>query len=251
MTENLRELTTTTAVPRADVQQAEQAKRLPMAIGVALLWLLFWPGFIVWWALMAALFRRGAYPAAVIVAYALPTLYILAAFVASRQPGQAVKLLHFGTFLVLSLIFAAALAVMGEAPPLDDAGPYLSMAFIAAVMGLMQYPRAGLARYDAYRSSLFIGGVIFMPLFIYFAAMLPNVPHTPALDKVYLFPLSMLGFWLSAAWLTLRATQGEHVPGLEIRPLLPFRPDFILPGEVNYTLNGRDLDFFERLKIPG
>ncbi len=109
------------------------------------------------------------------------------------------------------------------------------MAFIAAVMGLMQYPKAGLARYEAYRSSLFIGGVIFMPLFIYFAALLPNVPHTPALDKVYLFPLGMLGFWLSAAWLALRATQGEHVPGLEVRPLLPFRPDFILPGGVNYV----------------
>ena len=74
-----------------------------------------------------------------------------------------------------------------------------------------------------------------MPLFIYLAALLPNVPHTPALDKVYLFPIGMAGFWLSGAWLALKSTQGEHVPGLEIKPLLPFRPDLILPGGVNYV----------------
>jgi small basic protein len=235
MTKRSHELIVGAAFPQAKVQQPEKTESLPMAAGVALLWLLFWPGFIIWWTLMSALFRRGAYPAGVAVAYALPALYLLAAFIASRQRGRAVKLLHFGTFLVLSLVFAAALALMGEAPPLDDAGPYLSMAFIAAVMGLMQYPKAGLERYETYRSSLFIGGVIFMPLFIYIAALLPNVPHTPALDKVYLFPIGMLGFWLSAAWLGLRATQGDHVPGLEMQPLLPFRPDFILPGGVNYV----------------
>lgn len=218
-----------------EAQRREQTVRLPMAVGVALLWLLFWSGFIVWWTLMAALFRQRAYTAAVVVAYALPGLYTLAAFAAAHRPGRGVKLLHFGTFLVLSLVFAVLLAVMGEAPPLDDAGPYLSMAFIAAVMGLMQYPKAGLEHYEAYRPPLFIAGVIFMPLFIYFAALLPNVPHPPALDKVYLFPIGLLGFWLSAAWLALRATEGGYVPRLEIRPLLPFRPDFILPGGVLFV----------------
>jgi hypothetical protein len=202
---------------------------------MAILWLLFWFGFIAWWALMGTLFRRGYYPAGVVVAYALPALYTLAAYVASHRPGRAVKLLHFAAFLILSLSFVMLLALIGEVLPSTDAGPYLGMAFIAAVMSLMQYPKAGLEHYRAYRSSLFIGGVIFMPLFIYFSAMLPNVPDTPALDKVYLFPLGMLGFWLSAAWLVLRTTQGEHVSGLEVRPLLPFRPDFILPGGVNYV----------------
>ena len=235
MSQDTNELTVTPALPPAEAHPVEKAARLPMAVGVALLWLLFWPGLIVWWLLMSALFRQGAYPAAVVVGYSLPTLYTLAAFIASRQSGQAIKLLHFGAFLVLNLIFAAILIAMGETLPLDDIAPYLSIAFIAAVMGLMQYPRAGLARYDAYRSSLFIGGVIFMPLFIYIAALLPNVPPPPAMDKVYLFPIGMLGFWLSAAWLALRATQGAHVSGLEIQPLLPFRPDFILPGGVNYV----------------
>lgn len=234
MSKDTNELTAP-ALLLAEARPVAKATRLPMAVGVGLLWLLFWPGLIIWWLLMSALFRQGDYVAGVVVAYALPTLYTLAAFIASRRPGRAIKLLHFGTFLVLSLIFAAILIAMGQALPPDDIAPYLSIAFIAAVMGLMQYPRAGLARYDAYRSSLFIGGVIFMPLFIYIAALLPNVPHTPALDKVYLFPIGMLGFWLSAAWLALRATQGAYVPGLEIRPLLPFRPDFILPGGVNYV----------------
>ncbi len=194
MIEQLQNVNATPTLPQtqvrpsepAGVQPAEQGERLPVTVGVALLWLLFWVGFIIWWALMSTLFRRGAYPAAVLVAYALPTLYTLAAFIASRRPGRAVKLLHFGTFAALSLIFAIWLAVLGAGPPPNDAGPYLGMAFIAAVMGLMQYPKASLARYEAYRSSLFIGGVIFMPLFIYFAALLPNVPHPPALDKVYL-----------------------------------------------------------------
>jgi len=235
VTNQLHDLSATAPPAGTAALQSDRAWYLPTTVGVTLLWLLFWSGFIVWWTLMAALFRQGAYAAAVIVAYALPTLYMLAAFIASRRPGRAIKLLHFGTFLVLSVFFAALLAFMGESPPLNDAGPYLGMAFIAAVMGLMQYPKAGLKHYQAYRSSLFIGGVIFMPLFIYFSAMLPNVPSAPALDKAYLFPLGMLGFWLSAAWLILRATQGEHVPGLEVRPLLPFRPDFILPGGVNYV----------------
>lgn len=169
------------------------------------------------------------------MAYGLPTLYTLAAFAASRRPGRTSKLLHFATFLVLSLLFIILLIVRGVQIPLDDVAPYLGIAFIAFVMGLMQYPRAGLSRYYSYRSPLFIGGVIFMPFFIYIAALLPNVPHTPDLDKVYLFPIGMLGFWASAAWLSLRATEGEYVPRLEIQPLLPFRPDFILPGGVLFV----------------
>ncbi len=217
------------------MREADNRDILPMTLGVPLLGLLFWLGFIAWWMLMSALFRQGAYPAAVIVAYALPSLYTLAALIASRRSGRSIKLLHFWTFLAVALVIAGWLAWLGEAPPMGDLSPYLGIALIAFVMALMQYPAAGLKQYSAYRSSLFIGGVVFMPLFIYFAALLPNVPHTPALDKVYLFPIGMAGFWLSGGWLALRATQGEHVPGLEIKPLLPFRPDFILPGGVSYV----------------
>ncbi|MFQ5800914.1 MAG: hypothetical protein ACE5HH_04250, partial [Candidatus Hydrothermarchaeales archaeon] len=44
-----------------------------------------------------------------------------------------------------------------------------------------------------------------------------------------------LGFWLSGAWLVSRQTQGKYFPGLEIKPLMPFRPDFILPGGVTFV----------------
>lgn len=207
---------------------------MPFLLRIAYLWLLFWIGFIVWWWLMSLLFQRGDYALAVAVAYSLPVTYTLAAFAASRIKGYYVKLLHFFTFFILTLVFAISLVAMGAAF-LWDAGAYISMALIALIMAIMQYPKAGLRHYETYKTSLFIGGVIFMPLFIYFAVMLPNVPHTSALDKAWLFPLGMLGFWLSGAWLASRRTQGVHVPGLEIRPLMPFRPDFILPGGVTFV----------------
>ncbi len=206
-----------------------------MALGLPPMWLLFWAGLVIWWVLMSALFRREIYGAAIIVAFGLPTLYMAAAFVASRLSGSGLKLLHFWTFLVLTLLMAGGLAWLGEVLPAGDASPYLGIALIAFVVALMQYPAAGLEQYRAYRSSLFLGGVIFMPLFIYIAALLANVPHTPALDKVYLFPIGMAGLWISGAWLALKSTHGKHVPGLEIKPLLPFRPDLILPGGVNYV----------------
>jgi small basic protein len=235
MNENTQKLVDASALVSAKAPSQTQSRSIPMSVGVALLWLLFWPGLIAWWVLMSALFRQGAYVEGVLIAYSLPTIYTLAAYFGSRRSGSYIKLLHFGAFFILSITYIAILGTRREIPPLDDAAPYLSIAFIAAVMSLMQYPRAGLKNYDTYRSSLFIGGVIFMPLFIYIAALLPNVLHTPALDKVYLFPIGMLGFWLSAAWLVLRTTQGGHISGLEISPLLPFRPDFILPGGVTYV----------------
>jgi hypothetical protein len=235
MNDSIESIATASKQPQ-ETKVSATDQSFPMSVGVLILWLIFWPGLVAWWLLMSVLFAERAYTAAVIVGYALPTLYTAAAFIAARQPGGGWrKLLHFGTFSVLSLIFIGILIAQGVAVPLDDPAPYLGIAFIAFVMSLMQFPKAGLARYNAYRSSLFVGGVIFMPLFIYIAALLPNVPHTPALDKVYLFPLGLLGFWLSAAWLSIRATEGGYVPGLEIRPLFPFRPDYILPGGVLFV----------------
>lgn len=208
--------------------------KLPFVVGVIPLWVTFWLGFIVWWELMALLFKQGAYVSAIIIAYALPTTYTAAVWFASRRKEQYMKILHFCSFISLSVIFVVVFTVLGGVITVDY-GAWLSMAFIAAVMAIMQYPKAGLENYEAYRPSLFIGGVIFMPLFIYIAALLPNVPSPPAIDKAILFPLGMLGFWLSGAWLVSRRVQGRHVSGLEIRPLMPFRPDFILPGGVTYV----------------
>lgn len=213
-------------------RRRETSRQLPFLAGVSSLWLLFWLGFIAWWWLMSVLFQRGDYAQGILVAYALPTAYTLAAWLGSREREHYLKLLHFIAFAVLTLGFAVVLVTIGKAPPQNEFSAYLGMGLIASVLALMQYPKAGLARYEAYRTSLFVGGVIFMPLFIYFAAVLPNVPDAPALDKVWLFPAGMLGFWLSGAWLASRHAPGTHVPGLEISPLLPFRPDFILPGGV-------------------
>ncbi len=99
-------------------------------------------------------------------------------------------------------------------------------------MTIMQYPLAGVERYADYRPPVFVAGVIFMALFVYMAAMLPNVPAPPSTIKAVLLPLGFAGFWLSAAWLAVRACNGPYVPGLEVRPLMPFRPDYILPGGV-------------------
>ena len=209
-------------------------KGLPFIIGLSILWLLFWLGFIIWWQLMSLLFKEGQYLSAVFVAYLLPSIYTFFAFVASKLKNNYLKLLHFYSFAVLSLVFFLLFEINGGHFVFDPAA-YLGIAFIAGVMALMQYPKAGLKNYEVYKTSLFIGGVIFMPLFIYFAALLPNVPPPPALDKAILFPLGMLGFWLSGAWLISRKVQGKYVPGLEIKPLMPFRPDFILPGGVNFV----------------
>jgi len=186
---------------------------------------------------MSILFHEKLYLEAVAVAYALPTFYTLVSYIASKNP-KLPSYLHFLTFLAITVIYAMLLLSMGGKTPTPKEGwaaVFMGIAFIASVMSLMQYPKAGWSEYFKYRTPLFIGGVIFMPLFIYFVAMLPNVPHAPTLDKVYLFPVGMVGFWLSAAWLAHSKTQGKHVSGLEIRPLMPFRPDYILPGGVTYV----------------
>jgi hypothetical protein len=206
-----------------------------MIVGTPLLGVLFWLGLVAWWILMSALLGRRNYTAAVLVAYLMPTLYAIAAFFASRRKAAALKLLPPVVFVFLGAGFAVTAALIGAPLPLDGPAPYLGIAFIAAVMSLMQYPRAGLTSYESYRPPVFIAAVIFMPLFIFFAAFLPTIPAPPALDKIYLLPIGMLGFWLSAAWLASRAAVGTHVEGLEIARLLPFRPDFILPAGVIYV----------------
>ncbi len=191
------------------------------------------------------------------VGYALPVLYTLVAYVASRREGRFAHVAHFIVFAIVSLVYAAIMVSLGYSIPAKDAGPFLGTVFIAAVMSLMQYPMAGLSDYFKYRTPLLIAGIIFMPLFIYFSAVLPAVyqrylgpllaqgldPQHAAHQARYLqaqevfslFPIGMIGFWASAVWLASRRTQGVYVPGLEVKPFMPFRPDLILPGGVLFV----------------
>lgn len=114
-----------------------------------------------------------------------------------------------------------------------SAAPIIGIGLISTVMTIMLFPAAGLRRYTDYKPPLFMGGVIFMPLFIFIAVILRAPLSLEA--KTSLLLLGLVGFWASAAWLGLKDTQGEYVPGLELRPGMPFRPDLILPGGVNYV----------------
>ncbi len=200
-------------------------------VGIMILFIIFFSGFLVWWSLMSAFFSVGRYIEALITAFILPTIYVLVAIIAGRKAGYYAKLLHFVFFVIMTLLFFLVLILLGKFILVEPAA-WLGMAFIALVMALMQYPMAGLTEYEAYKTPWFLAGVIFMPLFIYFVTLLPNTPST---DKIILFPLGMIGFWFSGAWLTSRKAQGSYVPKLEIQPLMPFRPDFILPGGVLYV----------------
>ncbi len=201
-------------------------------VGLVGLWLLFALGLVSWWLLMATLFQRGSYLEAILIAYAMPSLYALSAFLVPRLTNPVIKPLHFWLLAAATVIHTLLWLSLGAPLPSEGVGAYLGLGLIATVMTLMQYPMAGLERYGAYRRPVFLSGVIFMALFVYIAAMMPYVPLSA---KVYLFPIGMLGFWLSAAWLAYHACHGLHVPGLELRPLAPFRPDYILPGGVLYV----------------
>jgi hypothetical protein len=236
---------------------AIKTHKIPMIIGIIPLFIMFWLGFIIWWSLMYNLFFEGKSIEGLAIGYILPSAYSVVAYIASRNAGHITHIAHFITFAIVSLVYAAIMVSLGYSIPAHDAGPFLGTAFIAAVMSLMQYPMAGLQYYFKYRTPLFIAGVIFMPLFIYFASMLPSIyqrylgpllaqglephhaaheaRHMQALEVFSLFPIGMIGFWASAAWLASRRTQGVYVPGLEIKPFMPFRPDLILPGGVLFV----------------
>jgi hypothetical protein len=112
-------------------------------------------------------------------------------------------------------------------------GSVVGIGLISIVMTLMLSPMAGMRDYARYRTPLFVGGVIFMPLFVFIAAILESPVATG--DKAWLLLVAFVGFWLSAAWLAHRRTQGSYVPGLEVRPMTPFRPDLLLPSGVLFV----------------
>lgn len=110
-------------------------------------------------------------------------------------------------------------------PPLSI-GTYVDVALVSTVVALMLYPWAGRPAYLAYRTPVFVAGVVFMPLFLYIGSVLSSNIQPPSIRATLL--LVGLGlFWLSAAVLALPQAQGAYVPGLG------FRPDLILPGGVN------------------
>jgi len=187
---------------------------------------------------MLDLFSKGMVAEGIAAAYLLPTAFVFVAYLGARckTASSIVKLSHFVVLAGITIVFWLALnqtSKLSLTQIAPDAAPYLGLGFISGVMTIMTYPLAGGRIYQLYKKPLFIGGVIFMPLFVTVAALL-NSPLTPT-AKGSLLAVTLLGFWASAAWLSSRRTQGEYVPGLEIRPMLPFRPDLILPGGVNYV----------------
>ena len=110
-------------------------------------------------------------------------------------------------------------------PPLSI-GTYVDVALVSTVVALMLYPWAGRPAYLAYKTPVFVTGVVFMPLFLYVGAVLSSGIQ-PISTQATLLLVGLGLFWLSAAVLALPEAQGAYVPGLG------FRPDLILPGGVN------------------
>ncbi len=106
----------------------------------------------------------------------------------------------------------------------------VGLSLISVVVTLMLFPFAGRATYQRYRPVTFVGGVLFMPLFVAIAVSL-QAGWSPT-ETALMLPLLFIGFWGSAVWLIRTPTEGSFVPGLEVGSRLNFRPDLILPGGV-------------------
>jgi hypothetical protein len=231
--------------------------------------------FLSWWWLLTLLLGNDFSFLGMIVGYSLPLMVSLAALGIPRLQSPWVKYLPYLALLPLMAAYAAGILVLGDLPaqwiaatpqfdgppvvdivfatPFSDPAALLGLGFIGSVITIMLFPFAG-DPYYAYRRDTFIAGVIFMPLFVVLSTIL-RAPIDLE-QKGYLLVVGMLGFWLSAAWLAAPRTQGDYVPGLEIRPLVPFRPDFILPGGVTYVKGtiltgvGIMIMIMERLILP-
>ncbi len=232
---------------------------------------------------MSFLFSSGLVGAGVFVGFLFPTVVSIVALVASRSRTARTPMIHLAVFGLFALAFlvillpnaggninvfvampretAGPVGQIVSAPIVSDPAPFIGIGLISAVLSLMLYPKAGLSTYFAYKRPLFIAGVIFMPLFIVLAALLrapfgtPDYPY--GLDvKAGLIIIVLIGFWLSASILSSRWTEGVYVPGMEVRPMTPFRPDLILPGGVNLVKGtvltgiGTMLMIHDRLMVP-
>ncbi|GMQ97688.1 MAG: hypothetical protein BMS9Abin17_0188 [Acidimicrobiia bacterium] len=130
----------------------------------------------------------------------------------------------------------------------------LGIGLISFVVTLMLFPFAGRAKYQQYRPATFVGGVLFMPLFISIAVTLQA--GWSLTETALILPVLFVGFWGSAAWLIRTPTQGSFVRGLEVGSRLNFRPDLILPGGVMLVKGiiligvGMLISFQDALRLP-
>lgn len=109
----------------------------------------------------------------------------------------------------------------------------MALALISGVVTLMLFRFVRPDHYLVCRPALFIGGVVFMPLFVAIAVVLQA--DWSDTERARSLVLLMVGFWAAAAWMASPRTQGMWVPGLEFGPGLNFRPDLILPGGVMFV----------------
>jgi len=133
-------------------------------------------------------------------------------------------------------------------------GAILGISLISSVVTLMLFPFAGKAMYRQYRPATFVGGVLFMPLFISIAVSLQA--GWTLTETALMLPVLFIGFWGSAVWLIRTPTEGSFVRGLEVGPRFNFRPDLILPGGVMLVKGiilmgvGMLISFQEALRLP-
>ncbi len=233
-------------------------RNVPFFVRILPLFGLVYGTFIAWWWSMSTIMGEGHLVVGLAVGYSMPLTVTIIATLVSRAKGSS-PLLNISPLLSLILLAIVYLGIIfllgtgvevtwlvtsvdGQGRPtselvttsvFSDIAPFIGVALISAVVAIMLYPAAGHLEFFGYRSVRFIVGVIFMPLFVVISVVL----RSPAalLDKAWLLAAVMVGFWASAAWLISSKTQGRYVSGLEIRPGLPFRPDLILPGGVNYV----------------
>ncbi|MBI4257421.1 MAG: hypothetical protein HY619_00555 [Thaumarchaeota archaeon] len=215
----------------------------PFAIKVIPLYVLFYVALTSWWWTISNFLADGRSFEALGTGYSLPIVFFAIASLLRRARGRGANIGHFIALLILTTIYLGVVSAFGRIPQ-SDVSPYIGISFISGIMSLMTFPLAPNEPYALYKSPLFIGGVVFMPLFIYLAAVLTS--SLAPIPKASIFIAGIIGFWGSAAWLGSRLTQGRHVPGLrspftlsvngmDARPRMPFRPDLILPGGVNYV----------------
>ncbi len=210
-------------------------RRVPFVLGILPVYALVLLSLASWWRTMSLLFDSQDVLAGSVIAFAFPGLIAVVGMLGSIGDGRgrAWTAAPFATMGFLATAFAAfdvGYSYGNSLRPNLDTPAFLGIAFIAGAVSLMLYPLAGLRSYYEYKDPRFIGGVIFMPLFIYLSVIFQA---SLAWDvRTALTIAGFAGFWLSGAWLVSRFTQGSYVPGLEVRPTIAFRPDVILPGGV-------------------